>query len=281
MYAFLVGCDSTTSIPTDDVRKDAPSTSARALSVALLGDDIRVEMARDLATNDSLDITAPPKSAGAASVAAAAFNADFVVLVTDATQGPLPIHREHAMILRQLEIDAIGLLFANTKQLSGMPDAVELLELEELEVREVLNAYDLPGDMVTCFHDTQLPTIDPAPQLILGIAETVEWIKRQETRPRQSVPSTTVDRCKSAIYLMTQQESGYSKPIANGDSVGVFINGVFREGTIGSDTELLPGSSSLAELRFNEPVPCARGNRFLVFVDDHAVGAGIVQSVDR
>lgn len=279
LCAFLVGCDATTPGPPEDVRHDA--SSVRTLSVALVGDDIRVEMARDLASNESIEFIAPPKNSDAAAVAATAFNADFVVLVTDATQGPLPIHREHAMILRQLEIESIGLLFANTKQLSGMSDAAELLELEELEVREVLNAYDLPGDTVTCFHDTQLPNIDPAPQLILGIAEIGDWIKHQHTRPRQSSPSTTADVCASEIYLMTQQESGYSRPMVNGDSVGVFINGVYREGTLGSDTKLTPGSSSFAKLRFNESVPCAVGNRFLVFVEHHAIGAGSVQSVDQ
>lgn len=281
LYSFLVGCGSTTPGPIQDVRHDASSASVRTLSVALVGDDIRVEMARDLASNDLIEFIAPPRNSDAAAVAAAAFNADFVVLVTDATQGPLPIHREHAMILRQLEIESIGLLFANTKQLSGMSDAAEFLELEELEVREVLNAYDLPGDTVTCFHDTRLPNIDPAPQLIVGIAETGDWIKRQKTRPRQSSPSTTADACESEIYLMTQQESEYSMPMANGDSVGIFINGVFCKGTLGSDTKLSLGTSSFAELRFNEPVPCARGNRFLVFVNHHAVGAGSVQSVGQ
>lgn len=281
MCIFLVGCDATAPSPTDAPVHSASASDRAALAVALLGDDVRVEIARDLRSHDSLEITVPPNGSDAATFAAAAHNSDFVLLVTDATQGPLPIHREHAMILRQLGIKAIGLLFANTEQLSGMSDALELLELEELEVREVLNAYDLPGDTVTCFHDTKLPGIDPAPQLILGVSGIVEWLKSQEARSLPSPPPATIHECESEIYVMTQEESGHSRPLANGDSVGVFMNGDLGEGTIGADSELPMGSLSVASLRFAEPVAFAIGNRFLVIVDGHAVGAGVVTSVDH
>lgn len=280
MCTFLAGCDATIPTQTADAPTPAASASSRtALAVTLLGDDLRVQIAAGLRSNGLAKVNAPPKSSDAATIASAAYKSDFVILVTDATQGPLPIHREHAMILRQLGIKRIGLLFANTEQLSGMSDAVELLELEELELREILNVYDLPGDTVTCFHDTKLPGNEPAPQLILGISETAEWLIRQKARAHPSPPIVTVDICESEIYLMTQEESGHSKSLANGDSVGIFINGSLHDCTITSAARLPLGSSSVAGLRYAEPAACVIGDRFLVIVDGHAVGAGVVNGI--
>jgi len=279
--AFIVGCENASPKPS----ADAPSQRAAApnhpkLSIALLGDNIRVHVAEDLTSDNSLDVVAPANDADAIGIAAAALKADFVFLVTDATQGPLPVHREHSMILRQLGITSIGLLFANTKQLAGMSDAVELLELEELEVREVLNTYDLPGDHVTCFHDTKLPAIDKAQQLVLGIAATRTWLNSQTPRSRPALPSTASNNLTSDIYLMTKQESAHSKSLENDDSVAVFINGNVGAATVVANSQLVLGSSSPASLLFDDPVACAVGDRFLVIVDGHAIGAGAVTAVE-
>lgn len=272
---LVIGCDGSIPTPTEDAPKRRTVTSTRPkLSVALLGDDIRVSVAEHLASDASLEIVTPPRGSNAPHAASAAWTADVVILVTDATQGPLPVHREHSMILRQIGVESIGLLFANTKQLSGMPDAVELLELEELEVREVLNAYDLPGDTVTCLHDNKLAALDSAPQLVLGIPAILEWIKRQEPRSRQSPPSTTARLLEAETYLMSQQESAHSKPLANGSSVSIFVNGHVHQGTVGADLSV--GSSSRVQLRFSEGVACEINDRFLILVGNHAVGAGAI-----
>lgn len=267
---FVVGCDRTT---------EAPSAVSPKLSIAFLGDDIRVHVAERFASDSALKLVVPPKHSDAAVFAEAAFNADFVFLVTDATQGPLPIHREHAMILRQLGITSIGLMFANTDQLAGMADAAELLELEELEVRELLNTYDLPGDDLTCFHDTKLPAIESAEPLILGVQATQEWLKRQEPRSRVTPPSTTTKTLESDIYMMSQQESAHAKELGNGDSVHIFINGRLRTCTVESKSQLPLASSSSAELHFDDSIGCAVGDRFLVITSGHAIGAGVVTGI--
>ncbi len=276
----IAGCDNSSLTPsTDAPAQRSPALTHPKLSVALLGDKIRVDVAKDLASNNALNVIAPPNHADATTIAATAFKADFVLLVTDATQGPLPVHREHSMILRQLGITSIGLLFANTKQLAGMSDAVELLELEELEVREVLSTYDLPGDHVTCFHDTTLPAIAEAQQLVLGLPATRTWLNRQEPRLRPAVTQTTSDHLTSDIYLMAKQESAHAKSLANDDQVAVFINGNARKATVAADSQLVLGSSSPADLLFDGPVACAVGDRFLVIVGGHAIGAGAVTAV--
>ncbi|HPD40162.1 MAG TPA: elongation factor Tu [Anaerolineae bacterium] len=67
---------------------------------------------------------------------------DGAILVVSAVDGPMPQTREHILLARQVEVPAI-VVFLNKVDLMDDP---ELLELVELEVREVLNTYGYPGD---------------------------------------------------------------------------------------------------------------------------------------
>src|SRR6266496_2509891 len=67
---------------------------------------------------------------------------DGAVLVVGANDGPMPQTREHVLLARQVGVPSI-LVFLNKVD---MVDDEELLELVELEVRELLNQYEFPGD---------------------------------------------------------------------------------------------------------------------------------------
>jgi elongation factor Tu len=67
---------------------------------------------------------------------------DGAILVVSAADGPMPQTREHILLARQVGVPAI-VVFLNKVDLVDDP---ELLELVELEVRELLNKYDFPGD---------------------------------------------------------------------------------------------------------------------------------------
>ena len=69
---------------------------------------------------------------------------DGAILVVAATDGPMPQTREHVLLARQVGVPAI--IVALNK--SDMVDDEELLELVELEIRELLNEYEFPGDDV-------------------------------------------------------------------------------------------------------------------------------------
>ena len=69
---------------------------------------------------------------------------DGAILVVSAADGPMPQTREHVLLARQVGVPYI-VVFLNKADLVDDP---ELLELVELEVREVLNKYDFPGDDV-------------------------------------------------------------------------------------------------------------------------------------
>src|SRR6476646_7611866 len=67
---------------------------------------------------------------------------DGAILVVSAPDGPMPQTREHILLARQVEVPAM-VVFLNK---ADMVDDEEILELVELEVRELLNQYEFPGD---------------------------------------------------------------------------------------------------------------------------------------
>ncbi len=69
---------------------------------------------------------------------------DGAILVVSAADGPMPQTREHILLARQVEVPAI-VVFMNK---ADLVDDEELLELVELEVRELLSKYEFPGDEV-------------------------------------------------------------------------------------------------------------------------------------
>jgi elongation factor Tu len=67
---------------------------------------------------------------------------DGAILVVSAADGPMPQTREHILLARQVDVPAL-VVFLNKVDLV---DDAELLELVEMEIRELLNKYDFPGD---------------------------------------------------------------------------------------------------------------------------------------
>src|SRR5271155_5457040 len=69
---------------------------------------------------------------------------DGAILVVSAADGPMPQTREHILLARQVNVPAL-VVFLNK---CDLVDDAELLELVEMEVRELLTKYDFPGDTV-------------------------------------------------------------------------------------------------------------------------------------
>ncbi len=78
---------------------------------------------------------------------------DGAILVVSAADGPMPQTREHVLLARQVAVPAL-VVFLNKCDLVDDP---ELLELVELEVRELLNKYGFPGDDTPVIKGSSLP----------------------------------------------------------------------------------------------------------------------------
>jgi len=81
---------------------------------------------------------------------------DGAVLVVSAADGPMPQTREHILLARQVGVPAIVVFLNKTDQV----DDPELLELVELEVRELLSAYDFPGDDIPVVPGSALKAVE-------------------------------------------------------------------------------------------------------------------------
>src|SRR5687767_4868855 len=83
---------------------------------------------------------------------------DGVILVVSAADGPMPQTREHILLVRQVNVPYV-VVFMNKVD---MVDDPELLELVEMEVRELLSAYDFPGDETPIIKGSALKALESA-----------------------------------------------------------------------------------------------------------------------
>jgi elongation factor Tu len=81
---------------------------------------------------------------------------DGAILVVSAADGPMPQTREHILLARQVEVPAM-VVFLNK---ADMVDDPELLELVEMEVRELLSAYEFPGDEIPVIAGSALKALE-------------------------------------------------------------------------------------------------------------------------
>src|SRR5439155_4455663 len=107
---------------------------------------------------------------------------DGAILVVSAADGPMPQTREHVLLARQVEVPNI-VVFLNKVD---MVDDEELLDLVELEVRELLSNYDFPGDEVPVIRGSALKALEgdaEATPAIIELMEAVDSYVEEPPRP--------------------------------------------------------------------------------------------------
>ncbi len=98
---------------------------------------------------------------------------DGAILVVSAADGPMPQTREHILLARQVGVPAIVVYLNKVDQV----DDAELLELVELEVRELLSAYDFPGDDIPVVAGSALAALEGRDDAGIGKASVLELMK--------------------------------------------------------------------------------------------------------
>jgi elongation factor Tu len=109
---------------------------------------------------------------------------DGAILVCSAADGPMPQTREHILLARQVGVPAL-VVFLNKVD---MVDDPELLELVEMELRELLSSYDFPGDDIPITAGSALAAVEGktpeiGEQAVLKLMETVDDYIPQPARP--------------------------------------------------------------------------------------------------
>ena len=116
---------------------------------------------------------------------------DGAILVVSATDGPMPQTREHILLARQVGVPALVVYMNKCDQV----DDEEILELVEMEVRELLSSYDFPGDDIPVIRGSALVALEDGDEA-LGKNSIIELMQAVD----DSIPQP--DRPKDMPFLM-------------------------------------------------------------------------------
>jgi elongation factor Tu len=111
---------------------------------------------------------------------------DGAIVVVSAADGPMPQTREHILLARQVGVPALVVYMNKVDQV----DDEELLELVEMEIRELLSSYDFPGDDIPIIRGSALAALDGRDDeasgraSILKLMEAVDSYVPQPERPK-------------------------------------------------------------------------------------------------
>ena len=97
---------------------------------------------------------------------------DGAILVVAATDGPMPQTREHILLARQVGVPAL-VVFMNKVDLV---DDAELLDLVEMEVRELMSAYSFPGDTMPVIRGSALGALNGEPKWVEKVEELMKAV---------------------------------------------------------------------------------------------------------
>ena len=133
-----------------DTIDNAPEEKARGITIAVS----HVEYETDKRHYAHIDC--PGHADYIKNMITGAAQMDGAILVVAATDGPMPQTREHVLLARQVNVPSI-VVFLNK---CDMVDDPELLDLVELEVRELLSSYDFPGDDIPIVRGSALKAME-------------------------------------------------------------------------------------------------------------------------
>ncbi len=147
---------------------------------------------------------------------------DGAILVVAATDGPMPQTREHVLLARQVGVPSIVVALNKVDAV----DDEELLDLVELEVRELLTEYEFPGDDVPVVRVSALKALDGDPGAVEQVVELMNAVDTYEPEPVRDLDKP---------YLM---------PIEDVFSItgrGTVVTGKVEQGVIhtGDDVEII------------------------------------------
>ena len=186
---------------------------------------------------------------------------DGAILVVNAADGPMPQTREHILLARQVGVPAI-VVFLN--KVDTVQDK-ELLELVEIEIRELLTSYQFPGDKIPIIKGSALKAIEGDAEL--GIKPIEELMKAvDETIPQPERP-------KDKPFLM---------PIEDVFSIsgrGTVVTGRVEQGIVNTNDEL-----EIVGIKETQKTVCTGVEMFRKLLDTGEAGDNIgalLRGIDR
>ncbi len=179
---------------------------------------------------------------------------DGAILVVAATDGPMPQTREHILLGRQVGVPYI-IVFLNK---CDMVDDEELLELVEMEVRELLSQYDFPGDDTPIVRGSALKALEGDAEWEAKILELAGFLDSYIPEPERLTPF--LKGCRPQFYFRTTDVTGTIE---------------LPEGV----EMVMPGDNIKMVVTLIHPIAMDDGLRFAIREGGRTVGAGVVAKV--
>ena len=145
---------------------NAPEEKARGLTIAIS------HIEYETANRHYAHVDCPGHADYIKNMITGAAQMDGAILVVSAPDGPMPQTREHILLARQVEVPRIVVAL---NKVDAMEDE-ELLELVELELRELLSKYDFPGDEIPIVRVSALKALEGDPEARQGIVKLMEVV---------------------------------------------------------------------------------------------------------
>jgi elongation factor Tu len=156
---------------------NAPEEKARGITIAIT----HVEYETD--NRHYAHVDCPGHADYIKNMITGAAQMDGAILVVSAADGPMPQTREHVLLARQVEVPSI-VVFLNKVD---MVDDEELLDLVELEVRDLLNKYEFPGDDIPVIRGSALKALEGDPEGVQSVLELMEAVDSYIPTPPRPV----------------------------------------------------------------------------------------------
>ena len=165
-------------VPFDQIDK-APEEKARGITIATAHVEYQTEK------RHYAHVDCPGHADYIKNMITGAAQMDGAILVVSAADGPMPQTREHVLLARQVNVPYI-VVFLNKVD---MVDDPELLDLVELEVRELLSKYEFPGDKTPVIRGSALKALENPedPQWSKGIMDLMDAIDSHIPTPERQV----------------------------------------------------------------------------------------------
>ena len=170
--------------PFDEIDK-APEEKARGITIATAHVEYSTE------NRHYAHVDCPGHADYVKNMITGAAQMDGAILVVSAADGPMPQTREHILLARQVGVPAI-VVYLNKVD---MVDDPELLELVELELRELLSIYEFPGDDIPIVKGSALAALEGGDET-LGKQSIIELLSQVDSYIPQP------DRAKDRPFLM-------------------------------------------------------------------------------
>lgn len=231
--------------------------------IVLIGDEIRNQVLADCmktsvcVENDKLKVITPPENADAVTTGQYTNQAQEVVLIVDAKNGPLPITREHILISRQTKAPKMSVLFVD----SEMIDDKELMDMEVDEIKNLIASYDMQDQLTNMYFGKQ------------GLKQLLNDTKQVTNKDKPTFETKTT-HIQAQIYNMTKEELGV--PLKNSSEVLVWISGQITKAKLIATHNIAQGEIADIELEFENPVYTSLAERFFIQVDNRIVAAGVL-----